>query len=127
MDKYDKAIDKLLESNDLAAEIYLAWKRPDVHLCGCLFYYTSESGVETLELLGNICCGCLTQIATGNADSIISAALYDEIRNRHEFNVDFSDILNVREFLDGKSEQQIREWLETFAHYQRKVDAEVRL
>lgn len=105
MDKYDEAIERLLNECDFEAAVYDAWNDPynENH---CLFEYASPSGDSEITEEGDTI-GCLTMIRLG-----IARAWTEELTK--EIREDKRIPTNPRHIT--------RNSLPVFAEWQRKLD-----
>ena len=117
-DKYDRAIEVLLEASDFKVEAEEAWNAPLTHEAGCLFQFASKSGrfeeptVTQCDSCGNeLMCGCLTLIRETVCDVADTPELTEAIRADERIPTSPRDITP--------------EDLPVFAEWQRRLDKEL--
>lgn len=108
MDRYDKAIEILIDTDSY--ELDKAWDEPQEHDAGCLFAYV---GSDPFDGRMN---GCLTQVKfDGQNAETMQLAL--DIKACDE-------IVSVGEMME-MNQEQLRSSLEVFADWQRRLDKEL--
>lgn len=125
MDKYDEAIEWLVEHADDETGIrdnviQLAWDLDDEFpMALCLFQICSPSGLGSSTPQGKIC-GCLTQVRrTENTLDAWTPELTEAIRADERIPGRIEEISKLRD-------DELRAALQPFAEWQRRLDREIR-
>jgi hypothetical protein len=121
-DKYDKAIDYLMEYPKQAAE---AWMKPDVHPAGCLFQFVTNTGYQGFRADGQDC-GCLTQVKAAYFNRLNTPPGYDDWQLYAWTDELTEAIANDENLPKFQKIVYTREELEHFANWQRRLDREIR-
>jgi len=115
MDKYDEAIEWLVEHPD---ELWPMWSGPSGGDAGCLFEFCSAEPDMSVVPNGEMC-GCLVMIRESDTYSAWTPELTDEIRADDRLPRSFTDLKGLR----GDA---LRAALQPFAEWQRRLDKEIR-
>lgn len=112
LDKYDEAIEWLLDQDDVGHAIYEAWDTPHMSEGGILFQFATPSGEQSIAPWQPVQCGCLTQVRSQDRFVAWTPELTKTIQNDLRIPVDETGITE--------------ENLEVFAEWQRRLDREIR-